>query len=140
MEGEIQQIGRPADIFARPNSIDVAAFIGSPPMNLIPARYADGRVAVGDHWLKTAMNTPGERDVVVGIRPSAVRIVPDGIPATVELIEHLGDTAVLDLLVAGHSLRARVGDGRIPDEGETISVAARPEDIHLFDAATRKRL
>ena len=86
------------------------------------------------------MDEPGERDVVVGIRPSAVRIVPDGIPATVELIEHLGDAAVLDLLVAGHSLRARVGDGRIPGEGETISVTARPEDIHLFDAATRKRL
>jgi ABC-type sugar transport system ATPase subunit len=140
MEGEIQQIGRPTDIFARPNSIDVAAFIGSPPMNLIPARYADGRVAVGDNSLDTATNAPGMRDVVVGIRPSAVRIVPDGIPATVELIEHLGDTAVLDLLAAGHSVRARVGDGRIPDEGETISVTARPEDIHLFDAATRKRL
>ena len=140
MEGEIQQIGRPADIFARPNSIDVAAFIGSPPMNLIPARYADGRVAIGDHWLKTTMETRGEGDVVVGIRPSAVRVAPDGIPATVELIEHLGDTAVLDLVLAGHSIRARVGEGRIPDEGETILVTTRPEDIHLFDATSRKRL
>ena len=32
MAGEIQQVGRPAEIFARPNSIEVAAFIGSPPM------------------------------------------------------------------------------------------------------------
>ena len=43
MAGEIQQVGRPAEIFAKPNSIDVAAFIGSPPMNLLPARFADGR-------------------------------------------------------------------------------------------------
>ena len=75
-----------------------------------------------------------------GDRPSAVRIGPDGIPATVELVEHLGDAAVLDLLSPG----ARSGPGsataRMPSEGERVSVTARPEDIHLFDAATRKRL
>ena len=38
MEGEILQIGRPAEVFAKPNSVDVAAFIGSPPMNLLPGR------------------------------------------------------------------------------------------------------
>ena len=52
MAGEIQQIGRPAEVFARPNSIDVAAFIGSPPMNLIPARYADGGVEIAGHRLE----------------------------------------------------------------------------------------
>jgi ABC-type sugar transport system ATPase subunit len=140
MEGEVQQIGKPTEVFARPNSIDVAGFIGSPPMNLIPARYRDGRVAIGEHWLPTALQAGGERDVVVGIRPGAIRAAADGIPAVVELIEHLGDIAVLDLLVAGHSLRARVGDDRIPQEGERISITARAEDIHLFDAATRKRL
>jgi ABC-type sugar transport system ATPase subunit len=140
MEGQIQQIGRPAEIFARPNSIDVAAFIGNPPMNLIPARFAGGQVAIGEHRLGTTIQMPGEREVVVGIRPSAVRIGPEGIPATVELVEDLGDTAVLDLDCAGTSIRARVSDGPVPGEGETIFVTARPEDIHLFDAASRKRL
>jgi ABC-type sugar transport system ATPase subunit len=140
MEGEVQQVGRPADIFARPNSIDVAGFIGSPPMNLVPARYSAGSVALGDHRLRTAIETPGERDVVIGIRPSAIRIASEGIPATVELVEDLGDAAVLDLSVAGHSMRARVSGGRVPSEGETIFVTARPEDIHLFDAVSRKRI
>jgi ABC-type sugar transport system ATPase subunit len=140
MEGEIQQIGRPADIFARPNSVDVAAFIGSPPMNLIPARYSNGHVTIGGQRLKTTLETPGERDVVVGVRPSAVRIGPSGIPATVELIEDLGDAAVLDLLCAGHAIRARISDGRSPDEGETVFVTAHPQDIHRFDAASRRRL
>jgi ABC-type sugar transport system ATPase subunit len=140
MEGEIQQIGRPADIFARPNSIDVAGFIGSPPMNLIAARYLGGYVAIGDHRLRTTATMQGERDVVVGIRPSAVRIAPEGIPARVEIIEDLGDAAVLDLVAAGHPIRARLGAGPIPEEGETIFITARPEDIHLFDAASRRRL
>jgi ABC-type sugar transport system ATPase subunit len=140
MEGEIQQVGRPAEIFARPNSVDVAAFIGNPPMNLLPARYADGFVLVGEHRLKTSIDLSGERDVVVGIRPGAVRIAPGGMPAVVELIEDLGDTAVLDLAFAGHSIRARVGEGRVPREGETISIQTRPEDIHVFDATSRRRL
>jgi ABC-type sugar transport system ATPase subunit len=140
MDGEVKQIGRPADIFARPNSVDVAAFIGSPPMNLIPARYADGCIDIGGPRLQVGRNLSGERDVVAGIRPSAVRLGPGGIPATVELIENLGDAAVLDLVVAGRALRARVGDGAVPSEGETVSITARPDDIHLFDAASRERL
>jgi multiple sugar transport system ATP-binding protein/inositol-phosphate transport system ATP-binding protein len=140
MAGEIQQIGRPAEVFARPNSIDVAAFIGSPPMNLIPARYRDGGVEIAGHRLPTSMDSAGERDVVVGIRPGAVRIASGGIPATVELVEDLGDTAILDLDCAGTTIRARVSDGEVPREGSAIAITARPQDIHLFDATTRRRL
>jgi ABC-type sugar transport system ATPase subunit len=140
MAGEIQQVGRPAEIFAKPNSIDVAAFIGSPPMNLLPARFADGDVIVAGHRLKTTMQAPGERDVVVGIRPGALRIAPEGLKARVDLIEDLGDTKVLDLDCAGTQLRIRVGDESVPSEGTLISVTARPQDIHLFDPATRRRL
>jgi ABC-type sugar transport system ATPase subunit len=140
MEGEIQQIGRPAEIFARPNSIDVAAFIGSPPMNLVLARQAGGEVLIGAHRLQTATSFSGERDVVVGIRPSALRLAPTGIPATVELVEDLGDAAVLDLVVADHAMRARVNDGGVPREGDTVFVTAAAGDIHLFDPASRKRL
>jgi ABC-type sugar transport system ATPase subunit len=140
MNGEIQQIGRPAEIFARPNSIDVAAFIGSPPMNLLPARYTNGSVTIAGHRLNTTMQTTGERDVVVGIRPGALRIAPEGIPARVELIENLGDTVVLDLDCSGTPIRIRIGDDAIPQEGDAISIAAQPRDIHLFDPATRQRL
>ena len=140
MEGRIEQVGRPAEVFARPNSIDVAAFIGSPPMNLFPARHAGRDLVIGARRLEAPTHAPGERDVIVGIRPSAVRVGESGIPATVELVENLGDAAILDLQLAGHALRARVGDGRVFDEGQSVTVTARPEDIHLFDAATRRRL
>lgn len=140
MNGEIRQIGRPADIFARPDSIDVAAFIGSPPMNLLPARYSNGAVMIAGHRLNTAMQTAGERDVVVGIRPGALRIAPEGIPARVDLVENLGDMVVLDLDCSGTLIRIRISDDTIPQEGDTISISARPRDIHLFDPATRARL
>jgi ABC-type sugar transport system ATPase subunit len=140
MAGEIRQIGRPAEVFARPNSIDVAAFIGSPPMNLIPGHYRDGSVEIVGHRLETNLKESGERDVVVGIRPGAVRIAAGGIPATVELIEDLGDTAILDLDCGGTFIRARVSDGDIPREGASLSITARAKDIHLFDRTTRRRL
>ncbi|QDF42292.2 ABC transporter ATP-binding protein [Bradyrhizobium symbiodeficiens] len=140
MSGEIQQVGTPAEVFARPNSIDIAGFIGNPPMNLVPARYVDGDVIIAGHRLKTTTTTAGERDVVVGLRPGALRMAEGGLGARVDLIEDLGDTAVLDLDCAGTMIRMRVADGNIPGEGDTISITARPQDIHLFDPATRMRL
>ncbi len=140
MAGEIQQIGTPAEVFARPNSIDIAGFIGSPPMNLVPARYVDRTVSVAGHQLKTSASMAGERDVVVGIRPSALRLAADGLKARVDLIEDLGDAAILDLDCAGTTMRMRVGDENIPREGDAIAITARPNDIHLFDPTTRKRL
>jgi ABC-type sugar transport system ATPase subunit len=140
MAGEIQQVGTPAEVFARPNSIDIAGFIGNPPMNLVPARYANGSVVIAGHALKTTMQSVDEREVVAGIRPGALRIVPNGLIAKVDLIEDLGDTAVLDLDCAGIAMRVRINHETVPREGEMISVTARPQDIHLFDPQTRKRL
>jgi multiple sugar transport system ATP-binding protein/inositol-phosphate transport system ATP-binding protein len=140
MAGEIQQIGTPAEVFARPNSIDIAGFIGSPPMNLVPARYVDRTVSVAGHQLKTSASMAGERDVVVGIRPSALRLAADGLKARVDLVEDLGDAAILDLDCAGTTMRMRVGDENIPREGDAIAITARASDIHLFDPTTRKRL
>jgi ABC-type sugar transport system ATPase subunit len=140
MAGEIQQVGTPAEVFARPNSLDIAGFIGSPPMNLVPARYVDGSVSIAGYQLKTSASITGERDVVVGIRPSALRIAADGLKARVDLIEDLGDTAILDLDCAGTAIRMRVGDENIPREGDQIAITARASDIHLFDPTTRKRL
>lgn len=140
MEGEVRQVGRPAEVFARPNSVEVAAFIGSPPMNLLPAQFADGEVAFAGHRLRTSVQLDSACDVVMGIRPSALRLVEGGIPARVDLVEDLGDSAVLDLDFGGAAIRARVGDGAVPREGDMVGLSVRPEDIHVFDAATGRRL
>jgi ABC-type sugar transport system ATPase subunit len=141
MEGEVRQVGRPADVFAQPNSVDVAGFIGSPPMNLVPSRYENGEVTLASRRLATALQHSEPLEVIVGIRPGALRIGPGGIPARVEFVEHLGDIAVLDLeLDGGTAMRARTTSEILPREGEVIQVTARPEDIHVFDAATGRRL
>jgi hypothetical protein len=47
---------------------------------------------------------------------------------------------VLDLDLAGAAVRARVSDGPVPREGERVTITARPADVHVFDAASGKRL
>lgn len=140
MAGEIQQIGTPAEVFAKPNSIDIAGFIGNPPMNLLPAQYKDGDIILAGHRFKTAMQVTGDRDVIAGIRPGAFRLADDGLKARVDLVEDLGDTAVLDLDCGGTLMRMRVSDENVPGEGDTVTISARAQDIHLFDPDTRKRL
>ena len=78
-EGEIMQIGTPEEVFGLPDTLDVAAFIGSPPMNLIPARIEDG-AAVFPGWRLPLPGAPVAGDVVVGLRPGRLRLADDGLP------------------------------------------------------------
>jgi hypothetical protein len=48
--------------------------------------------------------------------------------------------AVLDLNVGGTRMRARVSDGTVVREGETLHISALDCDLHLFDAKTGQRL
>ena len=109
-------------------------------MNLLQGHYENGSVLVAGHRFKAELQTAAAREVIVGIRPGALRIGPGGLQARVDLIEDLGDTAVLDLDCAVTPVRLRISDDSIPREGETISINARPQDIHLFDPATRQRM
>jgi ABC-type sugar transport system ATPase subunit len=140
MEGEIRQIGSPTDVFARPNSIEVAAFIGSPPMNLLPALLEDGLPVLAGRRLPVRTEGKSAGEVVVGVRPSAVKLGADGVPASVDLVENLGDSAILDLAFEGGMARARVSDPHAFAEGAKLAMDFEGKDIHLFDPATGKRL
>ena len=65
--GKLLQLGTPQQIYRRPANVFVAGFIGSPPMNLLSASAADGRVHAGDLELAVPGVPPGE--LVIGVRP-----------------------------------------------------------------------
>ena len=69
MDGRIVQVGTPREVFARPQTVDVAAFIGTPPMNLLPGVWEGDRVAVDGHALPLPSATPSPRQVTLGVRP-----------------------------------------------------------------------
>ncbi len=115
-DGRIEQVGAPADIYARPASHFVAGFIGSPPMNLLPGWLEDGTLRLGAHALACDLSAPAG-PVEIGLRPEQIRIDPTG-----ALTLHV--TAVEDL---GNSVIAHgrfVGEGM--PEGQRISVMVEP--------------
>jgi multiple sugar transport system ATP-binding protein len=86
-KAEVQQVGTPIDVYYNPANLFVAQFIGSPGMNLVTGRHSSGavimhgnnRYTVPSTWtvpLNTALG--GEQDVIVGFRPEAARVTPQG--------------------------------------------------------------
>jgi multiple sugar transport system ATP-binding protein len=76
-DGVLQQCAAPEELYDRPVNLFVAAFIGSPAMNLVAGRLAGDRVQFAGHSLPLANGSPvtgQERRVIVGLRPSDVEL------------------------------------------------------------------
>ena len=155
MEGRIVQVGTPHEIFRKPATATVAAFIGTPPMNLLPAVLDDGQVRVGESLAAVSVSLlpppPGEgggggmprgteREVTLGVRPGDLRISATGIPARVEFVEDFGDSSIVNLEAAGQRVKLRAGELPSLREGEGVHISFDPAAAHLFDRATGQRI
>jgi len=98
-DGRILQIDTPQTLYSRPVNLYVAAFIGSPSMNLIEASVADGVVEFGGFRIPLATGNPlagRPSRVIVGVRPEAFEDAALADPALpqievrVEVVEDLG--------------------------------------------------
>jgi multiple sugar transport system ATP-binding protein len=140
MDGRIVQVGTPRAIFQRPLSIDVAAFIGTPPMNLLAGEWDGHAVSVGGSTVAVAAEAPTARDVVLGVRPNDLRLADGGLRARVEGVEDLGDSAIVDLVVDERLVKLKTDRPPGLREGESVFIAFAPEDAHLFDSETGARV
>jgi multiple sugar transport system ATP-binding protein len=146
--GRIIQVGRPHQLFSQPSSVFVAGFLGTPPMNLLPAhveRAASGvRILAGP--LRIRSFAPSVTDLVgrpciVGIRPTDLRRAGPDVDvdsdATVVIEEpvrsraFLGADVEVRLGAPGEELVATI-DRPSPELGELLRLAVDPADIHLF--------
>lgn len=137
-QGEVQQIGSVDDVYARPANTFVAAFMGSPPMNLMPGVVRDGVLSIGGaavHALEI-----GDGPVTVGGRPEHLRLdsaQADGtIPARVDFVEPLGSHALVTTVVDGTDTRVIVQAPAATDldAGTRVGLTLPPEHTYLFDA------
>ncbi|HEY1795597.1 MAG TPA: ABC transporter ATP-binding protein [Stellaceae bacterium] len=133
MAGRIVQVGTPEEVYRRPVSTAVAGFLGSPPMNLIPATLDGDRLDFAGVSVTLPRRVEGFRgEVVVGVRPADIGFAADGIPATVELAELLGDDMILDLRVSDTLVKARLMLNRRFAEGEAVRIAFVWSRLHFF--------
>ena len=141
--GNVDQIGRPLDLYERPATAFVAGFIGSPAMNLLAGRLDRHSVTIGDVVLPIdAPDGAPDRRVLVGLRPEHLDLAPDGpLALKVELLERLGaDTILHGRLADGVRMTARTAANFAPALGDVARFAIRPGHIHLFDPETSRRL
>jgi multiple sugar transport system ATP-binding protein len=168
-DGRLQQVDTPQRLYHEPVNLFVAAFIGSPAMNLVEATVADGTVEFGGHRIRLAGDPPLRGRTVLGVRPEAFEdaaLADPALPALdvdVAVVEDLGadahviftlDAARVDteelretaeedaLLTADGSavFNARVGTASSARPGTPLRLAVDPRRFHFFDPATGERL
>jgi multiple sugar transport system ATP-binding protein len=127
----------------------VAGFIGSPQMNLIRGKAADGEVRIGDYHLpvERIKATDGGGDVTVGIRPEAWRVVSredGGLPVNVSVVEELGADGFVygscDIEGAPHDLTIRISARDTVHKGDKVYVTTDPRHVHVFDTNSGERI
>jgi sn-glycerol 3-phosphate transport system ATP-binding protein len=149
--GQVEQIGKPLDIYQKPATTFVASFIGAPPMNLMTLQSDE---------IRSQFAGAGAEAGLLGIRPEDFVISSEAIAGgialdlTVGAIEHVGaETFVYGArqqqeqgvaanpgeLPPGEVL-VRIPGAVAPAIGERIRAAAPREKLHLFSADGRRRI
>lgn len=148
-EGVLQQVGTPRDLYEAPANVFVAGFLGSPAMNLFPAKIVPGGVQFGTDTAKVPANVTKATkhpNVTIGVRPEDLDISTSnkGIKMIVQVIEELGADGYLygEAESAGEKMNVIVRvDGRDhPEAGDVIHITPKPAHIHVFDVMSGLRL
>jgi multiple sugar transport system ATP-binding protein len=148
-DGLLQQVGTPRDLYAEPQNVFVAGFIGSPAMNLFDADVVDGGLKFGTATAKVdraTLSNAKAKKVTIGVRPQDVVVATsgNGLPVDVDIVEELG----ADGYLYGHTeidgnrvdIVARVDGRNHPNAGDKVVITPQPDHIHVFDTETGDRL
>ena len=152
-DGYIQQVDNPVDLYENPLSKFVATFLGTPPMNILPCQYIaeeknDRLLPWGEE--EFAIQIPEEvriqildeeakgRELEMGIRPAQILLSENGIPAKIEVVEHLGDETLIYAKVGEHeeTVIVKTDSSFLGQVGDIVHFQFPAEAIHLFDKET----
>ncbi len=153
--GVLQQLDTPQNLYDLPANKFVAGFIGSPSMNFVDAnvQQSEGGLYAVSHGFRMhipkhkekAMQSYIGQTVTMGVRPehlvdrahaNGVAPADSFIPATVDVIELLGNEIFVYLNNEAATLTARMDPDLRLQRGQKIEVTASPEKLHFFDPKT----
>ena len=150
-KGRIQQVGTPSQVFNEPASLFVAAFIGTPSMNVLPVRFVDGPgtgvlkgegvVLPAPAWLRQRLAAT-EQALTVGIRPQMLQPAANPAHMTIEVdvVEYLGTESQVVGRVVGAAGGQRI-TATVPGDAHALlhtqlGLRAQANHLHLFDSST----
>jgi len=152
----LTQVGTPMEIYDTPANLFTARFMGTPRMNILPAKITDDghdiyffghRMPVSEQFRETALRYRG-REVMLGIRPEHIGAEHEvdwqsktSITGTIEILEPLGHEVIVHFEVQGETVSGRLRSHlSLPKPGEQITLQVKTEAMHLFDPVSEQRL
>ena len=147
-EGEIVQSGGPLGVYDSPASVFVGGFLGSPPMNFLEATVREGTVQLEGRTLDVPPHWPSglSGPVLVGVRAETITVhrpgdePPGALPAVAEVVEPLGSTTLVTVLLGEQRLKVHVPPGFMLEAGDRIRLGTRPERLSCYDPSTGQAL
>lgn len=148
--GNIEQAGRPIDLYNKPENLFVAAFIGTPSMNLLEATIVKtdtGLAAelIGGQMVPVTSNHPNiaeHEKVIIGIRPEHFAADVSGVPLSgpTTLVEPTGAQTHITFELGGKSATAVLDGGVDIEVGQLLTMSIDPAKVHFFDKVTGRRV
>jgi multiple sugar transport system ATP-binding protein len=141
--GRIVQVGSPMHVYDLPAERFVGGFIGSPPMNFLPATVnQDGQLTIAEQALAGPAQLTGfaGQEVLVGVRAENIAIAPtadDGaVRATVEVVEPTGAAVLLTVRLGDHQLKVQAQAGFRTEPDDAVWLRIPPSSLRFFDPHT----
>jgi sn-glycerol 3-phosphate transport system ATP-binding protein len=131
--GRIEQDAPPAALYEKPATMFAARFVGTPPMNVIPAALVPEALAPSPQG--RARDT-----LALGIRPETARLAADGVAATVAAVEYLGADTLIETRIADQPFVVRVAGRASAEANEAVHVAWDAAATHWFDLSSNRRI
>lgn len=134
--GIIQQVGRPQDVYDKPDNLFVAKFLGTPPINVFKGNIKDGYLYIGeDKILKVDLKN---QQVSVGIRPEGFILSDDGVlHCDLSAVEIMGrDASIVSTNpnCENPTIRSIIDADNKPKEGATkVAFNIKPHKLFIFD-------
>jgi len=141
-DGIVEQVGTPIELFDRPRNVFVAAFIGSPSMNLVPVKVNGQGVVdnAGNHWNVPHVPATSGQALTLGVRPEHLRLDDAGVEARVLVVESTGSETHLVVDAGGIKLTCVLRERVSVRPGDHVRLGADNAHLHLFHGDSGERL
>lgn len=141
--GQIQMFDTPENIYNHPRNIFTAQFIGSPPMNILKAKYHNNYIDLGNNniiqvnnTLKTQLKSFDNKEILVGIRPehTSISYEKTNISFEVDSIENLGESYSLIGYINGQNFIVKSNQKPIQSN---LYLNIKIEKLNIFDQKSK---
>ena len=149
-KGAIEQIGSPEELYQKPASVFVGAFLGNPPMNFLRAKIKDSKIICeGQNLGSTSdfnvLHDYSSSEIIVGIRSECVQELNEKIQkeislsCTLDLVEVLGASTLVHTHFAEQKIIGYTKTQHL-ETGSSLKIGFNKEDCHFFDPTSEKRI